>query len=194
MTHTLSGRRLEARVALIEIAMTARLGGSSRLCLGSRLVLGRGRCLLLSLGLAASSLGLGAIRGGPQSQVVAQELHDEGAVAVRFLRETIQLSNRIIKGLLGEVACAVGRVEDLVVEDGEVECQAEADGVGRGKLGLRDVGGALECESACVACFERAAEDGSIPCKPRAQRWRRPYASRQMRTRQGNGGSHPSCE
>jgi len=33
------------------------------------------------------------------------------------------------KNLLGEGACAVGRVEDLVVEDGEVEGEAEPDGV-----------------------------------------------------------------
>ena len=41
--------------------------------------------------------------------------------------------------LFGEVACAVGGVDDLVVEDGEVECEPEADGVRRLHLGPRDV-------------------------------------------------------
>jgi hypothetical protein len=41
------------------------------------------------------------------------------------------------------VAGAIRRVEDLVVEDGEVEGEAEADWVGWGQLGLSDVGGAL---------------------------------------------------
>jgi hypothetical protein len=41
------------------------------------------------------------------------------------------------------VACAVGGVQDLVVEDGEVEGKTEADGVGRGELSLGDVGSAL---------------------------------------------------
>jgi hypothetical protein len=42
------------------------------------------------------------------------------------------------------VACTVGRVQDLVVEDGEVEGKAKADGVGRGELSLGDVGSALK--------------------------------------------------
>ena len=37
------------------------------------------------------------------------------------------------------MACAVGRVDDLVVEDGEVEGESEADGVRRLHLGTRDV-------------------------------------------------------
>jgi hypothetical protein len=41
------------------------------------------------------------------------------------------------------VAGTVGRVEDLVVEDGEVEGEAETDGVSGSKLGLGDVGGVL---------------------------------------------------
>ena len=41
------------------------------------------------------------------------------------------------------MAGAVGRVQDLVVEDGEVEGQAEADGVSGRQLSLGDVGGAL---------------------------------------------------
>jgi hypothetical protein len=41
------------------------------------------------------------------------------------------------------VAGAVRRVEDLVVENGEVKGETETDGVGRSKLGLGDIGGVL---------------------------------------------------
>lgn len=129
-------------------------GGCRRLGHGRGLGLGRGRlgltrggvgCLLLGLGLASSSssLRLGAIRRSPEGKVITEELHDEGAVTVRFLGETIQLGNRIVEGLLGEMAGAIGRVEDLVVEYGEVEGEAETDRVGGGELGLRDIRGVL---------------------------------------------------
>ena len=41
------------------------------------------------------------------------------------------------------MAGTVGRVEDLVVEDGEVEGETETDGVGGSELGLGNVGGVL---------------------------------------------------
>ena len=41
--------------------------------------------------------------------------------------------------LFCEVACTVGGVDDLVVEDGEVEGESEADGMRRLHLGPRDV-------------------------------------------------------
>jgi hypothetical protein len=41
------------------------------------------------------------------------------------------------------VAGTVGGVEDLVVEDGEVEGEAETDGVSGSELGLGNVGSVL---------------------------------------------------
>jgi hypothetical protein len=41
------------------------------------------------------------------------------------------------------LASLVGRVEDLVVEYGEVQCEAKADGVGRRKVLGGNVGGGL---------------------------------------------------
>ena len=35
----------------------------------------------------------------------------------------------VVKGLLGQMTSLVGRVEDLVVEDGEVESQTKTDGM-----------------------------------------------------------------
>jgi len=112
-------------------------GGGGRLSSGLLL-------LLLGLGLASGSLLLGSVRGGPEGEVVTEELHNEGAVAVGLLAKAVELGNGIVEGLLGEVASAIRRVEDLVVEDGEVEGEAETDGVGRSELGLGNVGGVLK--------------------------------------------------
>lgn len=103
--------------------------------------------LLLGRGSLARRLGLGAIRRCPEGEVVAEELHDQGAVAVRLLGQRVELGNGIVKGLLGQVAGAVGRVQDLVVKDREVQGQTETDGVGRGELRLSDIRGRLgECQ------------------------------------------------
>ena len=121
------------------------LGGGSlgllRLVLSSRsggLLFG----LVLRLVLL-SSLGLVAVGRGPQGQVVTQELHDQGAVTVAFLGERVKLSNSVIERLLGKVASTVGRVQDLVVENGEVEGETKTDGVGRGEISLGNIGGVL---------------------------------------------------
>jgi hypothetical protein len=70
-------------------------------------------------------------------------LHDQSAVAVGFLRKRVQLSNGIVEGLLGEMASAVRRVQDLVVEDTEVERETETDRVCWSEFSLCDVGGIL---------------------------------------------------
>jgi hypothetical protein len=41
------------------------------------------------------------------------------------------------------LASLIGRVEDLVVENGEVQCETETDGVGRGKVGGGNIGSGL---------------------------------------------------
>ena len=86
---------------------------------------------------------IGVHVGGPERQVVAQQLHDERRVLVGLLAQRVQLGDRVVERRLGQPAGALRRVEDLVVEDGEVECEAEADGVGRRQLGHRDVCAAL---------------------------------------------------
>lgn len=41
------------------------------------------------------------------------------------------------------MASTVGRVQDLVVENGEVEGETKTDGVGRGEISLGNIGGVL---------------------------------------------------
>ena len=60
-----------------------------------------------------------------------------------LLGQRVELGNGVVEGLLGEVARAVGRVQDLVVEDREVEGQAEADRVRGRQLRDGDVRGSL---------------------------------------------------
>ena len=50
-------------------------------------------------------------------------------------------SNGIIESLFGQLASLVGRVEDLVVEDGEVKGKTKADGVSGGKVLGSDLSG-----------------------------------------------------
>jgi hypothetical protein len=159
------------------------LGSGGRRGSGSGGV-GVGRLLILGLG----GIGIGPVGGGPEGQIVAQQLHDQGAVAVRLLGQGVELGDGVVKGLLGQVAGAVGRVEDLVVEDGEVEGKPEADRVGGGEFGLRDVGGILGILIICKIdmCIIYT------PCRPRGRQWRRPCACCRKRTRRDSGGSHPS--
>ena len=64
-----------------------------------------------------------------------EELHDERRVLVGRLQERVELGDHVVERLPREVARAVGRVQDLVVEYGEVERKTEADGVPRWELG-----------------------------------------------------------
>ncbi|KAJ9287614.1 hypothetical protein DTO027B5_7489 [Paecilomyces variotii] len=129
-------------------------GGGSLLSLGLG---GGGSGLTLSLLFldltGTGGLGLVAIGRGPEGKVVTQQLHDESAVTVGLLGERVKLGDRIVEGLLGKVASAIGGVEDLVVEDGEVQSQSETDGVSRSELALGDVGSSLS-ESVIVSTLQ----------------------------------------
>lgn len=103
-----------------------------------------GLTLVLLGGIGRSGgLRLAAVGRGPESEVVTEQLHDEGAVTVRLLGQRVELGNGVVEGLLREMASPVGRVQDLVVEDGEVQGQTEADGVSGSELSLGNIGSAL---------------------------------------------------
>ena len=90
---------------------------------------------------------------GPKRQVISEELHDQRRILVALLGECVEFGNRIVKRLLGKVARTVRRVEDLIVEYGEVERETEADWVSgwefsdrnvrRGLVGLERLVGAV---------------------------------------------------
>lgn len=139
-----------------------RLGsGGSRgrlIGLALRLFIRLGRLVLGRIGGARrGSLGIARLVGGPKGEVVTQQLHDKGTVAVRLLRKRVKLGDGIVEGLLGQVARAVGGVEDLVVEDGEVERETQADGMRRGELSLSNIRGALYSGLGWLALVIRAS-------------------------------------
>ena len=76
-------------------------------------------------------------------QVVPQQLHDQRRILVALLTQGVKLGDGIVKGLLGKMASLVGRVEDLIVEDREVQGKSKADGVGGSQVGLCNLGGIL---------------------------------------------------
>jgi hypothetical protein len=59
------------------------------------------------------------------------------------LRKVELTSNGVIKSLLGEMAGLIRRIQDLIVENGEVEGQTQADWVGWCKVSLCNFGGVL---------------------------------------------------
>merc|ERR1711939_837432 len=71
----------------------------------------------------------GCILRGPECQIIAQELHDQGRVLVRFLGDRVKLSNRMLECSASHLACLLLIPKYLVMEDGEVQCQAKADRV-----------------------------------------------------------------
>jgi len=56
---------------------------------------------------------------------------------------TVLTSNGIVESLFGEMACLIGRVQDFIVEDGEVKGQTKTDWVCGCKVGLGNFGGIL---------------------------------------------------
>lgn len=63
------------------------------------------------------------------------------------------------------------------------------------ELGLSDIRGRLETAQLALSCGRTCVRGGDcvIPCTPRGQQSQQSCASRQRQTRQGSGGSHPSC-
>mmetsp|Transcript_3167 Transcript_3167/g.5769 ORF Transcript_3167/g.5769 Transcript_3167/m.5769 type:complete len:216 (+) Transcript_3167:213-860(+) len=77
--------------------------------------------------------------GRPQRQIITQQLHDQGAVLVRLFTQCIELGDALIKGLLCQMAGALRRVQNLVIEHREVKGEAEANRVCWGQIGERNV-------------------------------------------------------
>ena len=133
-------RREESRLGNLRFGR----GGYSFLRFSSLDLLWLGRLLsFLRCITSGCSLCICAIRRSPESEVVSEKLHDECAVAVGLLGERIEFGNSVVKSLFGKVARTVWGVQDLVVEDREIEGQAETDGVSGSKLSLSDIGGIL---------------------------------------------------
>lgn len=71
-------------------------------------------------------------------------------------------SNGVIKGLLGKMASLIRRVQDLIVENGEVKGQTQADWVGWCKVGLCNFGGVLVSLEGLVGRFLSLVANGEL--------------------------------
>lgn len=58
-------------------------------------------------------------------------------------KHEILTSDSVVKRLLGKMASLVRGVENLVVEDGEVQCKTEADWMSRSEIRSGDLGGSF---------------------------------------------------
>ena len=74
----------------------------------------------------------------------------------------LRTSNGIVESLLGEVASLVWRVEDLVVEDGEVQGKTKTDWVGWSKIALGNLGGSLVSLKGLVGGLLALVADGEL--------------------------------
>lgn len=65
----------------------------------------------------------------PKREVLSQELNDGLSIAEGLLITVVELVEGILEGLVTEFACLAHVLHDLIVEDGEVQGETEADGV-----------------------------------------------------------------
>ena len=88
--------------------------------------------------------------GGPQCQIVSQQLHDQGRVAVTLLAQRVQLGDCVIECTLCQLASSVRSVEDLKVEHREVESETEAYRVRWRQLRCCHITSCLVCNQAAL--------------------------------------------
>merc|ERR1711971_976809 len=72
--------------------------------------------------------------GGPECQVVTEQLHDEGRILVAVFGDVVKLCNCILESCAGHLACLVRILQDLVLEHRIVQCKAKTDGVSYGQI------------------------------------------------------------
>lgn len=72
--------------------------------------------------------------GGPESEVVAEELHNGGGVLVLLVLQVFQVSNGGVKGLLRQFARLFRRVQYLIKEHRVVQRQSQSAWVSRRQL------------------------------------------------------------
>jgi len=76
--------------------------------------------------------------GGPEREVVAEQLHDECRVFVAGLVQLVELGDGLVERGLGQVARLLFVFEDFVEAHGVVEGEAEADRVSGRELLICD--------------------------------------------------------
>ena len=63
----------------------------------------------------------------PECEIVPEKLHDERRIFVTFFGECVQLGDGVVEGCFRQTTRAIRRVEDLVVEHGEVKSESQTE-------------------------------------------------------------------
>lgn len=58
-------------------------------------------------------------------------------------RHEVLTSDSIVKRLLGKMASLVGRIQNLIVEDREIQCKTKADWMSRSEIRSSDLSGSF---------------------------------------------------
>mmetsp|Transcript_89519 Transcript_89519/g.253303 ORF Transcript_89519/g.253303 Transcript_89519/m.253303 type:complete len:206 (+) Transcript_89519:224-841(+) len=75
------------------------------------------------------SSGLALLVRGPERQIIAEQLHDEGGVLVGVLCDVVELGDRVLEGGARHLARLVRVRQHLVLKHREVQSKTEADRV-----------------------------------------------------------------
>ena len=81
----------------------------------------------------------------PESEVLLEQFDDALGVTEVVLFKLVNLVESLLEGLVSELACSLMILHDFVVEDGEVQGEAELDGVARRQSDLVGFIVSLEC-------------------------------------------------
>merc|ERR1712070_511083 len=87
----------------------------------------------------------------PESEIVAQKLHDERGILVRVLSDIVELSNGILERGACHLASLFRVAKHLVLEHREIQGKTQADWVGHWQSCRCNVGCIIVC-LACVLC------------------------------------------
>jgi len=103
--------------------------------------------------------------------------HNQSTIFVGFFTQCVQFGDGIVKCLFGEMASSIGRIQNLVVEDGEIESKTEADLLvntasskgKKGRVGTGCVGGSSVTATSEAALYaSRDLSALSLRLSPRA--------------------------
>ncbi len=81
----------------------------------------------------------------PEGEVLLEQFDDALGVTEVVLFKLVNLVERFLEGLVSELASSLMILHDFVVEDGEVQGEAELDGVARRQSDLVGLVVSLEC-------------------------------------------------
>merc|ERR1712224_744279 len=81
----------------------------------------------------------------PKCQIVTQQLHDECRVLVRVLSNIVKLCDCIFKCSPSHLTCFLWVLQDLVLENREIQCQAKTNRVRNGQVLRGHVFSCLVC-------------------------------------------------